>query len=118
MGLFGNDTEQDERLDAMEAFVRALAEAVHQNQLDSISLGVALIRMEAQISGKVAAADVDPGLVEFNEQLGVAREEAKKAAEAASDSWAALQAGATDALATLRVSADEAKARIEREIGN
>ena len=117
MGLFGNDKEQDARIDAMEAFVRAQAEAVHQNQLDTISLGVALVRMEAQISGKVSADDVDPGMAAFNEQLGVAREEARKAADAASDSWATLQAGATDALATLRASADEAKARIEQEAG-
>ena len=117
MGLFGNDKEQDARIDAMEEFVRALAEAVHQNQLDSITLGVALVRMEAQISGKVSAADVDPALVAFNEQVGVAREEAKRAADAASDSWATLQAGATDALITLRASADAAKARIAQEAG-
>lgn len=116
MGLFGNDTEQDARLDALEGFVRALAEAVHQNQLDSIGTRVQLIRLEAQVSDKVDAEDVDPAIVALNEQLGVARVEAKKAADAATDSWATLQAGATDALATLRASADEAAARIEQEL--
>jgi hypothetical protein len=118
MGLFGNDNEQDARLDALEAFVRALSEALHQNQLDTITLGVAIIRMEAQISGKISEEDVDPALAAFNEQLGVAREEAQRAADAASDSWTTLQAGATDALTTLRASAEEAKARIEQEIGS
>ncbi len=116
MGLFGNDTEQDARLDALETFVRALSEAVHQNQLDSIALRVQLIRMEAKVSDKISAEDVDPSLLTLNEQLGVAREEAKRAADAAADSWSALQAAAADALATLRASAEEAAAQIEQEM--
>ena len=115
MGLFGNDKEQDTRIDALESFVRALAEAVHQNQLDSIAVRVQLIRMEAQLSDKVNAEDVDPAIVALNEQLGVAREQAKRAADAAADSWVTMQAGATDALATLRTSVEDAAARAQQE---
>lgn len=118
MGLFGNDNEQDARLDALENFVRALSEAVHQNQLDSIAVRVQLIKMEARLSDKVNADDVDPTIVALNEQIGVAREEAKRAADSAADSWATMQAGATEALATLRASAEDAAAHIEKKMAD
>ena len=86
------------------------------NPVDSDALRVQLIRMEAKVSDKISAEDVDPSLLTLNEQLGVAREEAKRVADAAADSWSALQAAAADALATLRASAEEAAAQIEQEI--
>ena len=94
----------------------ALAESTQQNQLDTIALRVQLIRMEANMSDKISADDVDPSLIALNEQIGVAREQAKKAAAAAADSWSTLQAGAADALAALRSSAEEAAVRVEQEM--
>lgn len=116
MGLFGNDTEQDARLDSIESYLRALSQSVHQNQLDVTTLRMQLVRLEAQLSDKVSAEDVDPSLVALNEQVATARAEIDRAAGAAADSWSTLQAGAAEALATLRSSAEEAVARIEKEI--
>lgn len=116
MGLFGNDKEQDARIDALEAHVRAISEAIQENQLDVIKLGIALIRMESIVSEKVDASDVDPAITALNEQLGVAREEYTRMAAAAADSWSTLHAGANDAVSSLRSSVEEARARIEQEM--
>ena len=116
MGLFGNDKEQDARIDALESHVRAISEAIQQNQLDVIKLGIGLIRMESMVSEKVDAGDVDPAIAALNEQLGIARDEYDRVAAAAADSWSALHAGATDAVDALRTSVEEASARIEQEL--
>ncbi len=53
MGLFGNDKEQDARLDAIESHVRAMTEALQMNQLDVAKLHIKLIKLEAH--GNIAA---------------------------------------------------------------
>jgi hypothetical protein len=116
MGLFGNDKEQDVRIDALESHVRAISEAIQQNQLDVMKLHISMIRMEATVGQKVSSEDVDPGMVALNEQFGVAREEYAKMSAAAEESWTALHAGASDALATLRSSVEEAAARAQQEL--
>ena len=116
MPLFTTDKEQDARLDALESHLRAMSEAVQQTQLDVMNVNISLIRMEQQLGDKVSTEDIDPGVLELNEQLGVARDEYEKMAAAAEDSWATLHAGATDALATLRSSVEEAAARVQQEL--
>ncbi len=116
MQLFGHDKDQDTRIDALESHIRAISEAIQQNQLDVIKLRIALIRMESLLGDKVDSADVDPAVATLNEQLGFARDEYDRMASAAADSWATLHAGATDAVASLRSSVEEAAARIEQEL--
>lgn len=116
MGIFGNDKEQDARIETLESHVRAISEAIQQNQLDVIKLRIALIRMESLLGDKIDSGDVDPAIASLNEQLGVARNEYDRMAAAAADSWASLHAGATDAVASLRASVEEAAARVEQEI--
>ncbi len=116
MGIFGTDKEQDARLDALESHIRALSEAVNQNQLDVINLRIALIRMEQLVGEKVDAGEIDPVISALNEQLGAARDEYERMEAAATDSWASLHAGATDAAATLRAAVEEAAARVEKEL--
>ncbi len=118
MGLFGNDKEQDARLNALESHVRAISEAIQQTQLDVMKVNISLIRTERLLGDKVSSADVDPGIVALNEQLGVAREEYEKMSAAAEESWATLHAGASEALATLRSSVEDAAARVQREVQN
>ena len=115
MGLFGNNKEQDARIDALESHVRAISEAIQQTQLDVMKVNISLIRTERLLGDKLSSADVDPGIVALNEQLGVARDEYEKMSAAAEDSWATLHAGATDALATLRNSVEEAAARVQQD---
>ncbi|MFW2405999.1 MAG: hypothetical protein ACN4GT_14605 [Gammaproteobacteria bacterium] len=116
MGLFGNDDEQNARLEALELHVRELSDIVIQGALDLVALRVGQINLQAQVDGKVAADDVDPAISALNEQLGEARVELEKAAAAATDSWATLHAGASEALSTLKQSVEDAAERIEREI--
>lgn len=116
MGLFGNDKEQDARIDALESHVRAISEAIQQTQLDVMKVNISLIRTESMLGDKVSSADVDPGIVVLNEQLGVARVEYEKMSAAAEDTWTTLHAGASDALATLRSSVQEAAERAEQRL--
>ncbi len=102
MGLFGNDEQQDQRLDALESHIRSLTETVQKNQLDTSGIQIQLIKLEAQIGGKLSEADVDPALIELGEQLGVARRQLSEASTAAAESWSALQAGVAEAAATLQ----------------
>ena len=116
MGLFGNDKEQDARIDALESHIRAISEAIQQNQLDVIKLRLALIKMESAVGAKVDAGEIDPAISALNDQLGDARDEYERMAAAAADSWATLHAGATDAVASLRSAVEEAAERVEREL--
>ncbi len=102
MGLFGNDEQQDQRLDALESHVRALTETVQNNQLDTSGIQIQLIKLEAQIGGKLSEGDIDPTIIELGEQLGIARRQLGEASAAAAESWSTLQAGVTEAAATLR----------------
>ncbi len=102
MGLFGNDEQQDQRLDALESHIRGLTETVQKNQLDTSGIQIQLIKLEAQIGGKLSEADIDPALIELGEQLGVARRQLGEASTAAAESWSALQAGVAEAAATLQ----------------
>ncbi len=81
-----------------------------------MKVNISLIRMESLLGDKVASADVDPGIVVLNEQLGVARVEYEKMSAAAEDTWTTLHAGASDALATLRSSVEDAAARAQQEV--
>ncbi len=111
MGLFGNDEQQDQRLDALEAHIRGLTETVQNSQLDMSGIQIQLIKLEAQIGGKLSEDDVDPTLIELGEQLGVARRQLGEASTAAAESWSTLQAGVTEAAATLRAGIQSAAER-------
>jgi hypothetical protein len=116
MGIFGNDKEQDARIDALESHVRTISESIQQTQLDVMKVNISLIRTERLLGDKVSSADVDPGMVALNEQFGVARDEYEKMSAAAEESWTTLHAGATDALATLRSSVEEAAASAQQKM--
>ena len=117
MAIFGTDKEQDARLDALEAHVRAMSEAIQMNQLDVSAIHIMLLGLQAQVDDKIAQGDVDPAITALNEQLAVARAEYDRMSAAAEDSWTTLYAGATDAVNTLRTSVEEASERIQQEIG-
>ena len=115
MGIFGDDDRQNERLDALEAHIRVLTEAVRNNQADLTACTIALLSLSNQIDEKVSANEVDPVISELNTQLSQARDELEKASDAASESWATLQAGVTESFETLRRSVQEASVRLLEE---
>ena len=114
MGLFGDDKRQDEQIAALEEHVRMLTETVQANQVDLIEGRIVLLALQAQIDEKVSAADVDPTIVQLNEELTTARDQLEEATAAASESWATLQHGVRDAFETLRTSVRQAADRIQQ----
>jgi seryl-tRNA synthetase len=112
MGLFGRDDAQDERLNALEAHVRKLTEAHQQSQLDAAALRIDVMRLRANVAGKVSSDELDPTIVALNQELAEARKQYEEVEAAASDSWATLQAGTTEAVRTLRDSVEAAADRI------
>ena len=114
MGLFGDDKRQDEQIAALEGHVRMLTETVQANQVDLIEGRIALLALQAQIDEKVSAADVDPTIVQLNEELMSARDQLEEATVAASESWATLQQGVRDAFETLRTSVRQAAEKIQQ----
>ena len=114
MGLFGDDKRQDEQIAALEEHIRILTETVQANQVDLIEGRIVLLALQAQINEKVSAADVDPTIVQLNEELTTARDQLEEATAAASESWATLQQGVRDAFETLRTSVRQAAERIQQ----
>jgi len=114
MGIFGDDKLQDERIAALEGHIRELTQTVQANQADLVEARIAILKLQAGIDEKVSLADVDPAVVELNEELGKAREELLQSKAAASESWATLQGGVNDALETLRSSVQEAYERVRK----
>lgn len=114
MGLFGDDKRQDEQIAALEEHIRILTETVQANQVDLIEGRIALLALQAQINEKVSAADVDPTIVQLNEELTTARDQLEEATAAASESWATLQQGVRDAFETLRTSVRQAAERVKQ----
>ena len=114
MGLFGDDKRQDEQIAALEEHVRMLTETVQANQVDLVEGRIALLALQAQIDEKVSAADVDPTIVQLNQELTTARDQLEEASAAASESWATLQQGVRDAFETLRTSVRQAAEKIQQ----
>jgi len=79
------------------------------NQLDLAEGRIAILALQAKVDEKVSAADVDPGMVKLNQELGVARRQLEEASNAASESWATLQKGVQDAFESLRAELRQAE---------
>ncbi len=118
MGLFGDDKQQDERLNALEMHIRSLTDDVQQNRLDVAAVRIDLMSLqgavEEALDKKISAAAVDPDLIELNEQLVETRRESEAAEAAATESWATLQTGARESYQTLRSSIEQASARLKQ----
>ena len=108
MGLFGDDKLQDERIAALEEHVRMLTQTVQVTQVELAKARIAILKLEASVDEKVSVTDVDPAVVELNEELGNAREKLESSKAAASESWSTLQTGVSDAFETLRTSINDA----------
>ena len=115
MGIFGNDKEQDERIDALETHIRILTETVQANQADLVKVWITILTLKAKVDEKVSASDVDPEIVKLNQDLATARAELDKASAAATESWGELQGGVRDAFQTLRTSVNSAYDRLTKE---
>lgn len=111
MGLFGNDHEQNERLDAIEEWLQGLTAVVQQHKLDNVELKLELMKLRSQVGDKLAEEDFDPAIMKISAGLAEARVLAKQAAGAAEEGWTKVQNSAMDALDKLEAELDEAEKR-------
>ena len=111
MGLFGNDQEQDARLDAIEEWLQGLTGVVQQHKLDTVELKLELMKLKAQVGEKPSEQDFDPAIMKISAGLAEARELAKQAAGAAEEGWENMQKSALDALDKLNAELDEVENR-------
>lgn len=102
MGLFGNDEEQDIRLNELENHIKNLTYQTQQNQADIASIQLQVIAIEKQISTKISKDEIDPAFSSISQEIKIAREELQKASTSASETWGPLQTGATESLNILR----------------
>ena len=98
MGIFGNDREQDRKIDGMEEWLQGLTRIVQQHKLELVELKLEVKSLQAQMGEKVSARDVDPSIVRFNDRLAEARELARQASQSADENWRSLQEKAMSAL--------------------
>ncbi|MGI9643007.1 MAG: hypothetical protein ACR2N9_09510 [Acidimicrobiia bacterium] len=112
MGLFGNDDEQDRRLDEIERHVRRITEQVGQLSIDLSQTRVELLEARAAVAG------VDPVFDQLNESIKAARAKLDESRSAADDSWAMLQDGSDEAIEAMRVGIDGARERLEQSNGS
>ena len=108
MGFFGNDHEQDKRLDAIEEWLMGLTKVVQQHKLDTTELKIELMKLKAQVGEKLDEQDFDPAIMKLSDGLAEARVLAQQASEAAEEGWLKLQEAALDKIDELNEKLDEA----------
>lgn len=113
MGLFGNEKEQDARLDAIEDWLQGLTGVVQKNHLAASQLRIDLMKLQSSVDEKLAAADFDPTVMKLNDSLAQARVKYEAAKSAAADNWTNLQKGAMQALEELDQELQEAADRMD-----
>lgn len=108
MGIFGNDDQQNERLDAIELKMRRMTEQISQLSIDLGVTRMELLKARVAVDDAISAADVDPIFGRLNEELKEARATLEASQAAADDAWVTLQDSNDDALETLRAGFDNA----------
>jgi hypothetical protein len=114
MGIFGDDKLQDERIASLEGHVRELTQTVQANQADLVEARIAILKLQAEVDEKISVTDVDPAVVDLNDELGKAREELERSKAAASESWSTLQTGVNEAFDSLRASVQKAYDQVKK----
>jgi hypothetical protein len=111
MGLFGNDREQDTRLDAIEEWLQGLTGVVQKNHLATSELRIELLKLQSSMDEKLTEGDFDPTVMQLNDSLAQARAKYEEARSAAAENWTRLQQGAMEALEELDRELQEAADR-------
>ncbi len=101
MGIFGNDKEQDARIDAIEEWLQGLTAVVQKNHLATSQLRIDLMQLQSGVESKLAEGDFDPAIMQLNDQLANARVKYEEAKASAASNWASLQENSMLALEEL-----------------
>ena len=113
MALFGNDKEQDTRLDAIEDWLQGLTGVVQKNHLATSQLRIELLKLQSGVNEKLSKADFDPTVIQLNDRLVHARVKYEEARSAVAENWTSLQQGAMKALEELDKELQEAADRMD-----
>jgi len=114
MGLFGNDQEQDERMEAIEEWLQGLTAVVQKHQLATAELRLDFLKLQAGVDQKLSEEDFDPVVMQFSDKITEARTVAKQAAELAGEGWAKVQKNAISSLEDLNKELDEASKGLKK----
>jgi hypothetical protein len=115
MSLFGNDKEQDARLNDIEEWLQGLTGVVQKNHLATSRLRIDLMKLQAAVDNKLSEEDFDPTVIQLNDRLAQARTKYEEAKTAASENWTSLQNSAMQALEDLDRELQEAADRMDEE---
>ncbi len=115
MSLFGNDKEQDARLDAIEDWLQGLTGVVQKNHLATSQLRIDLMKLQSGVDEKLSEEDFDPTVMQLNDRLAQARVKYEEAKSAAAENWTSLQHSAMQALEELDQELQEAAERMDED---
>jgi hypothetical protein len=115
MSLFGNDKEQDARLDAIEDWLQGLTGVVQKNHLATSQLRIDLMKLQSGVDEKLSEEDFDPTVMQLNDLLAQARVKYEEARSAAADNWTNVQQGAMKALEELDRELQDAADRMDED---
>ena len=115
MSLFGNDKEQDARLDAIEDWLQGLTGVVQKNHLATSQLRIDLMQLQSGVDEKLSKEDFDPTVMQLNDRLAQARVKYEEAKSAATENWTSLQNSAMQALEELDQELQEAADRMDED---
>ena len=101
MGLFGNDKEQDARLQSIEEWLQGLTGVVQKNHLANLQLRIDLLKLQSGLDEKLAEDDFDPMVMQLSDSLAEARVKYEEAKSAAAENWTGMQNSAMKALEEL-----------------
>jgi uncharacterized membrane protein HdeD (DUF308 family) len=120
VGITGGDViagVQEERLEIVEARVRAGIEALQRVQVALAAHTVMLIALDNEVRKKVSTEEVDPAIRDLNTRLGEAREVLTEVAEEGFEAWDAAQRQAEQAFESLQESVNTAAERLAVHLG-
>ena len=115
MSLFGNDKEQDARLNAIEEWLQGLTAVVQKNHLATSQLRIDLLQLQSGVDAKLSEDDFDPTVMKLNDSLALARVKYEEARSVAVENWAGLQNKAMQALDELDQELQAAADRLDEE---
>jgi uncharacterized membrane protein HdeD (DUF308 family) len=108
---------QDTRIAMLERHLRSGVEALRQTQVALADHAAMLLVLDNELRKKVSSSEIDPAIVELNQQLGTARVEMQKAATATKETWDKTQGEASAAFEKLQQSASEITKRLKIDLG-
>ena len=112
MSIFGADKKQDERLDAIEEHLRAVTGDLARARIAIANIRADIMSLKSALREKVAADDLDPAILDFNENLGKARVTYERLEQATLEQWDSAQQQLSDSLKSMEEVLEEVPCQV------